>query len=264
VEKGYYYRILLVIFPLAILFSCENSDPGCLDLLAENYDVFAVSECDSCCVFPDANINLAFEYDTIENFTFNTLYPYEGTDSILISNFQLPIHQFTFYSDGSAYKIIDTIRGQVPRIYDDYILKEKSSANIVIGQTNFVAEIDSVSFSIGLEESGTLALRPYENVEQQSKFIAVVDEMYVDSIPQLFQARIELEIADSLRKLELHAIASPQLGFSISESLSPGVSWTIPLDIDLRMAIDGIKAEDSNEVMSTTISNNISKSFLNR
>lgn len=257
----------MTLFFLALLWSCENTDPGCLDLNAENYDVFAVSECDSCCVYPAANINLAFTYiheGTTYDFTFATLYPYEGTDSIRISDFQLPLSQFTFYADGQNFKIIDTIQGQRPRVYDDYILKEKSSADIEIGKTLFVEELDSVSFYVGLDEGKTLALKPFEDVDQTSKFLDVIDEMYDDSIPQLFQARIDLKIADSLRQLELVNIEAPNLGFGISESLRPGIEWTFPLTIDMRLVIDGIKSTDTNEVMAATISKNISKSFSNK
>lgn len=257
------YRDLVFFFSMVLLFSCENSDPGCLDLKASNYDVFAVSECDSCCVYPAGKINLAFIYDT-SSFTFNTLYPYDGTDSIMISDFQLPLSSFTFFSDGDAYKIRDTIRGQTPRIYDDYILKERSSADIVIGRTSFVTELDSVAFRLGLEKDMVLALRPYEDVDQSTRFINVIDDMYVDSIPRLFQARIKVMIKDSLRELELTDLSAPDLVFSISESLRPGIDWTFPLNIDMRIIVDGIKAEDTNEMMATTISQNLSKSFSNR
>lgn len=257
------YRNIVFIFSIALLFSCENSDPGCLDLNAENFDVFAVSECDSCCVYPDGNINLAFRYDTM-SFSFNTEFAYGDSDTIMVSDFQLPISQFSFYADGKILKVRDTLRGQSPRIYDDYILKKKSSADIAIGKTSFVEEIDSVSFVIGLDESMTLGLRPYEDVDQNSNFIKIIDEMYVDTIEELFQARISLTINDSLKELELKHIEEPSLVFEISETVSPGIEWTFPLNIDMRKVIDGIHPDDTNEVMATTISKNISQSFSNR
>lgn len=265
----YGYRNLVFFFSMVILFSCENSDPGCLDLNAENFDVFAVSECDSCCVYPAGNINLAFRYmhpDTDSSFTFNTKFPYVGTDSIVVSDFQLPLSQFTFFSDQTSYKIRDTIRGQSPRIYDDYVLKERSSADIEIGKTSFVTELNSVSFSLGLEKDFVLGLRPFEDVEQKTNFINVIDDMYVDTISRLFQARIDLIVgeSDSLRKLELTEILDPDLIFPISVSMRPGIKWTFGLDIDMKTIVDGIRPEDTNEMMAATISRNISKSFLVR
>jgi len=258
-------RILVyLLLVLVALGSCDSREEGCLDTLSTNFDVDAVAECDSCCVYPTVSLSLNYDYDTIENFVFRTLYPYVGEDSIRIVSLQLPFSEIIYYSEGQAIHVIDTIRGQSSRIYDDFLVITQSQRTNDFGSTITVGPVDSINLRMGLDENFALGLRPYEDVEINSRFIEVIEDMYVDSISTLFQARIAVEIGDSLRSLEIKEIVEPELSLQVEDtSLLPGIPWTIGLTMDLRVLIDGISKEDTNEMMEKTIAQNISASIIN-
>jgi len=258
------YRLVLAVSLILIVYSCETSEPGCLDIIAENYDVFAVTECDSCCQYPSVTLSTQFRFDSIELLTFTTRYKYTETDTIAVRDIQLTFSEFSFYEQGSELKIIDTIRNESPRIYDDFVLIEKASKSRVVGKTNFLKVIDSVRVHTGLSPSSLAQLDPYDRVVNDSRFTALYNKMYVDSIDQLFQFRMDLEIGDSIREIEIKELPFTSVGWEISEELKPGNSWSIPIYIDIRKLIDGISSEDSNEMISTTISENLPASIEKR
>ena len=124
------YKIVSAIVLTLVIYSCETAEPGCLDLIAENYDVFAFTECDSCCIYPSATLSAAFKYDTITPFSFTTKYKLSETDSVRVTAIQLSLSDFSFFENGTQLKIIDSLRNESPRIYDDFVLIQLSLIHI--------------------------------------------------------------------------------------------------------------------------------------
>ena len=111
---------------------------------------------------------------------------------------------------------------------------------------------------VGLDPSATLSLRPFEDITAASNFIDVIEDMYVDSSATLVQARARITIADSTRVLEIMDIGDPQLSISTNLMLVRGMPWTVEILMDVRKLVEGISADDTNEVMAATIGRNIS------
>lgn len=252
-----------MLFISIILYSCETSETGCLDLKAENYNVFAVSECDSCCVYPPVKLNTRFRYDTIDQITFGALYPYIAEDSIRINDIEISFSNFQFTSGATSYKVLDSIPGQEPKIYDDFLVIKKASRNVEIGKTDFVDAIDEVSFFIGLDKTLAKGLKPYEEVNTNTNFIEVIEDMYVDTTATLLQARITLVYKDTF-DLTITEIENQEITLFLDTELRSGIPWEVPIDIDIRKMIDGISASDTPEVMEQTIGQNISESVSKR
>ncbi len=257
-------KIVLVIALALAIYSCDTADPGCLDLIAENYDVFAFEECDSCCVFPNATLSAAFKYDTITPFSFTTKYELSETDSVIVSDIQISLSDFTFFENGSPLRIIDSLRNESPTVYDDFVLFQTARRSRTIGQTNYLRLIDSIVFHTGLDPDVLDNLEPVETVVADSRFSDLVGTMYVDSIDQLFQLRIDVEIADSLREIEIVQLPFQAVGWSTEIQLEAGTGWSIPIYIDIKRLLKGISSEDSNEQISATIASNLSNSIEKR
>jgi len=234
-----------------------------LNQLAENYDVFAVSACDSCCVFPVVKLNTRFRYDTIDQITFGALYPYIADDSVSVIDMELSFSDFHFISGTTTHKILDTIPGEQPRIYDDFLVIKRASRNVTIGHTNFVENIDEVSFNVGLDKDLAEGLKPYEEVNINTQFIEVIEDMYVDSSSTLLQARMTFVYKDTF-ELNITEIENQEITLFLDTEPRPGIPWEVPIDIDIRKMIDGIIASDTQEVIEQTIGRNLSASISKR
>jgi len=257
-------RFWIILFSALILYACETPDPGCLDTIAQNYDVFAASPCDDCCEYPTVRLNVRYKFDTLESFSFSRLYEYIGFDSIGISKIQMIFSDFTFYENGMPNYVVDTIEGRQPTIYDSFTLIDQAKRNEAIGQTNYLKLIDSVSFTAGLVPQDLVNLAPITEVDESSNFSSVISQMYVDSIAQLFQGRVELSLDDSMRLIEFKTLPTVNLGFSLDEELLPSTDWSIPIYIDMRRLVDGVLSEQSNEMIAEIISGNVLKSISKR
>lgn len=253
--------ILVILASILLIWSCETREPGCLDILAENYDVNAITECDSCCLSPSSSLRIGFFYeeDTVA-FTFGTKFPF-GTDSIEVDFLQIPFSEFSFIADGEPFPLEDTIRGVTPRVNDDFLILESTDRVEAIGRSNFIINVDSVEFRVGLDPVRTLSLRPFEDITAASNFIDVIEDMYVDSTSTLVQARVRVTIADSTRMLEIMNIGNPEITINSNLLLQRGMPWTVEILMDVRQLLEGINPSDTNEVMAATIGENISSAI---
>ncbi len=257
-------RSIIIAVGFLAFYSCESTDPGCLELNASNYDPFAVTECDSCCVYPGVSLNAVYSYDLIQPITFNRLYPFTEDDSVAIRELNLVFSEFVFYNDGEEYRIIDTLQGERPRLYDDYLTIEKAGRNRIIGQTDYVVTFDSVSFQVGFDKAAILALRPYEDLDQNSGLTQVLEKMYVDSTELLLHGRSIIQTNDSIRVLPIAEIGNQEVGFSADIELRPGIAWELPILINTRKVLEGIDVDGTNEMIAQTIGQNISNSISKR
>ena len=75
-----------------------------------------------------------------------------------------------------------------------------------------------------------------------------------------FMAELAVEIGDSLRRLQVSMIQNQSLRIDYEEpiELSLGLPWNVPVNLDVNVMLDGIKPEQTNELMSATIGDNIS------
>lgn len=244
------------------MLACETSEEGCLDIGAANFNVHAVNACDSCCVLPVARLDVDLLYDTL-NFRFGTDYPLSHTDdTVRILSFSLPFSDFTFNSPSTQYRVKDTMLNVTPQTLDDYFIIE-SSAVETIGFTDFVDNINSVDCTVGYEKAKLETLQPFIDLHPTIRALEVTSRFYDDSLDVFFVADLAIEIADSVRSLQIVSIDNSRIQLQYEEPIEPalGLPWTIPLSIDLRQMLIGIDSLQTNEMMAETIGANISASI---
>ncbi len=257
---GLIFSSLFMTILIMVTWSCETREPGCLEPMAMNFDFEAIEECDSCCILPSALLNIAYVFDTFD-FSFNDTIILPDLDSLTINSIQLPFSEFSFKSVSEDLELIDTIRNEVPQVRDNYIILSSADRIEAIGQSNFITEIIEYSCRLGLEPNLTLGLKPFEDISDDSKFINVIEDMYVDSTSTLVQARMTLTVADSTRMLELTDISNPNINVRDTVNIELGRNWTLGMTMDMSILIEGLHADQSNELMEATISQNISRAI---
>lgn len=241
-----------------LLFSCEESVDGCLDIRASNFDVMAVTACDSCCTFPTGSLDIDFRFDTLP-LSFNNDFLL-GEDSIQLRSLELPFSQFSLMRLGETFNFIDTILRFTPTMRDDYVLIERANSQ-TIGRTDFVTQIDSINARVGLDIDELDMLRPFIDVSNGNNVNFLISNMYVDSLDIFVQARMEVEIADSVRSLEILSISNPTIAFADTVNIMQGQNWSIDWDLDVKVLLQGISPNDTNESMAEKISQNIAESI---
>jgi len=256
------YAIFIIV--LASLISCEQAEEGCLNINAENFNVNAVSSCDSCCVLPQVNFKLFFTIDTngVEgSFAFNRDYLLENGDTFQINSLQLSFSDFVFKTAGAGVEVEDSIMNLLPRAKDDYIVIENSASIRPIGRLDFVPSVDSIEFELGFDDNFVEAFQPFENIATNSQLFALSQELYVDTTDILYEARFNIELEDSIRLIEIEEIENPRVTFSYDLDLLRGISFTAEFDLNIDSLITGIKATDTNEMIVETIRSNLSNSI---
>lgn len=255
--------IFIIILSLFFIIACEESKVACLDFQAENYDVAAVFACDDCCDFPEVKLKIDFDYDTLETFVFDRFYPLGESDSISVQSIQIAFSEFSFVDDATLH-ILDTVSFVSPRLYDDFLIIERSRTEQVIGSTAYAGTVTSFACRVGLPLERLDPISPYENVDEASQLSAILEKLYVDSIPELFQARMNFVLNDSLRMIELTEISEPMISFPDSIVLIAGESWRIDLALDIALLFKDIRPLDSDVVLSQTLSNNLSAALFKK
>lgn len=246
----------MALIGILILNSCEESVQGCLDLRAGNYDVRAVSSCEDCCVYPIISLDVDFvDQDTV-SFSFGTKYEL-GDDSISITDFFLAFSEFEFYENGTQYQALDSLP-EMPELKDDYLFIEDNSSRKSIGESKFLITLDSVSMRIGYDIASIRRLGDPSTITDDTKLSTMLGRLYVDTTETYLQAKMSLEIGDSLRLLDFQEIPKPRLGFPEMQELSVGEAWSVELKMNMLKLLEGIKAADTNEELQDKISNNIS------
>ena len=258
---GLTFSVISIGILILVTWSCETRDPGCLDPMAMNFDFNAIDECDSCCVLPSALLNISYVFDTMD-FNFGDDIVLADNDTLVINSIQLPFSEFSFRSGTDNLLLTDTIRNQQPLIRDNYLILSSSDRIEPIGRSDFVTQVLEYTCRLGLDPNVSLGLKPFEDIPSASNFINVIEEMYDDSTSTLVQARMTLTLDDSTRNLELLDIIDPNIVVKDTVDIELGRNWTLGMRMDMSILIEGIQASQSNQLMETTISQNISRAIL--
>ena len=241
------------------MLACQENERGCLDIRSANFNVSAVTECDSCCVFPQARLDVDLVFDTLP-FSFNAQYPInDGVDTVRVTLFRLAFSDFFFSNANNTFEVLDTMLNEQPTSKDDFFIVESSSLE-PIGFTDFVDDINTVDFIVGYDQPRLESLQPFIDLHPTIRALEVINRFYVDTTDTYFMAELNVEIADSLRRLQVRTIQNQEMRLEYDEPivLALGIPWNVPMNIDLNIMLDGIKPEQTNELMAETIGQNIS------
>jgi hypothetical protein len=262
------YPSVFLVFLL--LTQCQEPVKGCLDSRATNFDVTAAKPCDDdCCVFPSLKIQLDYAFDTL-NFNFNTPYKF-GTDSIrfitsqfYMSNVQLikdDSTKATVLDSISLFRDRDTLR--VPNYYA--LVGKNNGFEALLGKFNQVGIYSKVRFNIGLDVEASKTIP--SKMLSSSPLSIKSDSMYISSEKQYIYNKITLsrtlpsKIIDTFR----FVIKTPrtiELKGNRNLVLKDGFDAIIPLQIDYKKWLEGVKFSDPINLIQDKIVSNTEKAFI--
>jgi len=256
--KNSLHKFLFLFSLLFILFACEQTEDGCLDLLSSNYGFDAVSECEECCEYPDFKIGLGIINDTIEN-ALNDTIVLSGGDTLIFKNIELLFSEIEIEGINDTYKILDSIEVNDLYIKDDYVYFQSPSTKIV-GQTRLEDTIKTVSVHLGFNETTVSTYKPFENIDNTSQLDLALDSLYFDDEEIFYFSRIQIELADSIRELNLKNL-DVKLDFELDQFVDAGSDWIISFNLDLNKLRDGITSDMTNELLIETFEQNFISSL---
>ena len=111
--------------------------------------------CDSCCVFPNFNINVDHLWNGEEFELGDTITNAVGATFRLL-DYNIVFSDFLFVDNERVFAIADSFRistsdGQ-KFILDDFVVIDNTTNNVTIGSINTVQNFDQIRFKIGLDQ----------------------------------------------------------------------------------------------------------------
>lgn len=249
------HNLLFLFSVLCVLTSCEQTEEGCFDLLSNNYGFNAVSECDECCEYPDFKINLSVQNDSISN---DTIILGIG-DTLVFNNIELLLSEILIQGAKENYTILDSIEVNGQYIKDDYVYFTRLTTKTV-GQTRFEDTIQSLNLHLGFNESNVTTYQPFENIDISSELDSSLDSLYNIDDGIFYFSRIEIELQDSVRNLNLSNL-DLELNFDVDQFVGAGSDWTISFIIDINKLYQGLTSDMSNEMMAEVFKQNFVSSL---
>ncbi len=153
-------KLFLFAFSAVLGFSaCQKKVEGCLDAEAQNFQVDADRSCDSCCVYPKLQLDVA---------------PASPFDSLRKDARGVPfrLRALTFYlsgiellrADGSVFRVQDSVRMRVfpdsssQFLRRDFALVKHSQFNFQVGSVVAKGEFSGLRFLVGLDDAQNRAI----------------------------------------------------------------------------------------------------------
>lgn len=262
----------LVLLFILLLAGCEE-DPGCLDALANNYQVDAEDPCDDCCAYPELRLSVQHNWrigDSIRNFD-------TDGDVYIIENLDYQFSRIRYYlsgihlvrDDGRVLElneslVLDFTDGTSETVEDNFALIDAGSFQArVPGNYRMSGRFTELRFTLGVSmPAGAATPDQFPNnhpLSAQSPAMYAPDSGYVyslitftpvsgDSISQTW----ETFGTDRLREVSL----------PVSFTLDPGFHTELTLAVDYRSWFEGVDLTGSPtaDVLDQIVSNQ-AKSF---
>jgi hypothetical protein len=257
------------VFLCFLLFTqCQEPVKGCLDSRATNFDVTAAKPCEEdCCLYPNLKIQFDYAFDTF-NFNFNKSYKFDN-DSIRFISSQFYISNVQLVkNDGTKATVLDSIllfrERDTLRVPSYYALVGKNIGfESVLGKFNKVGIYSKLSFILGLDAEAAKTVP--SKMLSSSPLSIKSDSMYISSQKQFIFNKITLvkvsKPTDTLRFV-IRTIKTIELTGIRNLNLKDGFDAVIPLKIDYKKWLEGVKLSDPIDVFQNKIVNNTEKAFI--
>ncbi len=255
--------ILIASLFLALLLSaCQETEDGCLDLLSSNYNFNAVTECDSCCTYPNVRFNYRIDFDTLLSRGLIDTFFLENSDSLMLilHNMKLSTGAYTFVGSNESYRVIDSLRVGNTHIRDDYILAEAISS-YAIGQVRYAGQTSAIQFSVGIDADVVDTWGSLDNIDQDSGLDMLLDSMYITSAEEVAMMRMRLQVEDSIRQLFINSDKALNFDFPINKFNDAGEDISFNIRVDLKTLTDGISESLTNEEIEAIVADKIAASI---
>jgi|GEM_PF-598145 len=247
------HKSLLLILCFISILSCDTTEEGCFDLLSANYGFDAVGECEDCCEYPSFKLTFRVARDSISP-AINLPFEIAPGDTIEFKNIELLLSEFTVQGAANNYTILDSIELSDQVIKDDYVYFQ-SAITKTVGQTRLQDTIQGIAVHLGFNETNVNTYQPFDNIESTSQLDSALDSLYNVEEEVFYFSRIEVELNDSLRVLNLENLDT-DLQFEINKFVGAGVDWTITISLDLGKLTEGLISDASNEMLVETFKQN--------
>ncbi len=255
-------RLTLIssLFISLVFIACQETEEGCLDLLSNNYNFQAVTECDSCCTYPSAILNFRVDYDTFLSRALIDTFFLDNGDSLILHDIQLAIGEFIFRGEDGPYRILEDLQVGSASIKDDYVRATLQIA-YTIGSVRYTGDTDMISFSVGIDAAEVSTYGALDLIDQASQLDNLLDSMYVSDREEVAMLRMNLQLGDSIRQLTMSSQEALDLNYSVDKSNDIGEDVSYTLRLDLESLSDGLSSTLSNEEIESIIINRIADSI---
>lgn len=255
-------RVLRIFCCLILLSfnSCFEESEGCRDLTAANYNTAADNPCETCCVYPEAQVDINYMYDTL-SFTFNTKYNLSNQDTVIVNELYSIFSGIQLLGQNSDHTVTDRYDINLDNTLDvedlsfiDYIISPISLGNIAVDDS-----IISTTVTIGIPEDLDDMNFDYSN---DPSIEEIVDSMYTDSLGDLEFFRVSFQIiAQDTTDWEVALSGQNHIfeqTFDVNQDINYGENLVILLTADIQQLFIGIDFESATqEDVSNTIVNNL-------
>jgi hypothetical protein len=258
----------LALFGLLLLTQCQEPGVGCLDSRATNFDVTAAKTCeDNCCVFPNLKMQFDYAFDTF-NFKFNTSYKFD-TDSIRFITSQFYVSNVQLQKDdGTKASVLDSIllfrELDTLKVPNYYALAGKNIGfESVLGKFNQIGIYSKVRFDLGLDVEAAKTIP--SKMSSGGPLSIKSDSMYISSEKQYIFNKMTFvrtsKPTDTLRFV-IKTLKPIELKGIKNLVLKEGFDAIIPLKIDYKKWLEGVKFSDLKTIIESKIVSNTDKAFI--
>lgn len=253
-------KYLFFVSLALIVWSCEPSEEGCLDILSSNYGFQAVNECDSCCVYPNLNLSFTLVNDTFA-FSLDDTIVVQKDDSILINNINLVLSQFELTGNQNSYHILDSLFINDEIVRDDYAYLELPNTLYNLGDIRLEDTIAFIKMILGFNESDLNSYMPFSQINSDSQLDLALDSLYNENTGEYYFGSMAFEINGQDYQIEL-INNQQELLYEIDEFVSAGTALELSFSLDVNILLSNINADltidEINDVLQANFVNAIS------
>ena len=245
---------------LIFCFSCYEPIEGCLDINSSNYEVSADRSCDSCCVFPNFNLNINQVFRGESFSASDTLVNVAGTE-FRLSDYVIVLSGFKVSAGDQIYSIADSVvvdcAGQDVTNYEknDLLAITRTSKLLTVGTWQSADSYNNIEFEIGLNDCYHSA--GISDLSSDSR-INLIDTLYESNVG--FKTLL-FEFNDSISYELIGASEAIQVSRSISSSNVAGSPLVMNMNIDFGTWLSDIDFNDDIQTAKTKLMTNATKAI---
>lgn len=228
--------------------ACYEPIEGCLDIKSSNYEVSADRACDSCCVFPNFNLNIDQVFGG-EDFSLGDTLINDVGNELVLTDYYIILSDFRLENSGVVYTVDDSTQvncgmtsGTENYEVNDLIYISNSSSFTTIGTWKDPGQFEGINFLIGLSDCYHDA--GIDDIQSDSK-IADIDTLYSTGLG--FKT-MSFEFSDSITIDFIGKQGTIVASKSTNTSNVAGSAFSLDLDIDFGVWFSGVDLTESNEL----------------
>ena len=231
------FLLLSLSLTIFLLDSCVEPTEGCLDTFSSNYSLFADTECEDCCTYPNLNFSTKFLYGEDENIDSSLYYRNSTTSYFRLRSFFIVMSEFELHGDVGDYLVRSKIEDKA--ISDDLLKVEFRRTTNIPGKIRLEDSIRSIDFKLGLP----IGLDMPANPDEDYQVIEVLSDSMHYEAGQFYKMLIEIEV-DSMPETNI-TLAFPSLDKQLTDNVVAGTKrgngMNIQLSVDFMRLFNGIE-----------------------